>query len=61
MNALLSMKFLVDLLLELSSLVLTLSILMPLSSLGSRLTIFAYDTITILALLLNTPLPSTFH
>lgn len=57
MNALLSMKFLADLLPVLNSLVLTLSILMPLSSLGSRLTIFAYDTITVLALLLTPPLP----
>ena len=55
MNELLSIKFLADLLPELSSLVMTLSILIPLSSLGSRLTIFAYDNTSRLALPLLIP------
>lgn len=59
MNALFSIKFLVDLLLVFSSLVLTLSILIVLSSLGSRLTMFAYRTTTVLALLLSLPIPKT--
>lgn len=50
--ALFSMKFLADLLPELNSLVMTLSILIPLSSLGSRLTIFDWDATTVLALTL---------
>lgn len=49
MKALLSRKFLADLLPELNSLVMTLSILIVLSSLGSRLTIFAYLSTTPLA------------
>ena len=59
MIALFSIKFLVDLLLVLSSLVLTLSILIVLSSLGSRLTIFAYHTTSVLALFLTLPMPRT--
>ena len=58
MTALLSIKFLADLLPVLNSLVLTLSILMVLSSLGSRLTIFAYGTTPVLALLLTLPVPN---
>ena len=49
-NALLSIQLLADLLPGFSSLDLTLSILIVLSSLGSRLTMFAYGTMTILVL-----------
>ena len=61
MTALFSIKFLADLLPVLNSLVVTLSILMVLSSLGSRLTIFAYRTTTVLALLLTLSIPGTMH
>lgn len=61
MTALLSMKFLADLLPVLNSLVVTLSILMFLSSLGSRLTIFAYQIPIISASLLTLPIPTTDH